>query len=133
MEDYFEMMRAEQEAMEKEWFEAKESIRDIIEEKYFIFAEEHDTYSHVGIVDIYEVVEKQWGYGNNQKNCRVEDEEHSKLYMLTTGEIYDEEQEAEISLYYWVWQTTGYCGDDYSGFLLFPLMNGKFWKIAYSC
>ena len=35
---------------------------------------------------------------------------------------------------YYVWQTTGYMGDDYSGFLLLPLLDGKrFWKVGYSC
>ena len=34
-----------------------------------------------------------------------------------------------------VWQTDGYFGDDYSGYLLFPLSNGynQYWKISYSC
>lgn len=32
-----------------------------------------------------------------------------------------------------VWQTTGPCEDDYSGYLLFPLLNGDYWKISYSC
>jgi hypothetical protein len=34
-----------------------------------------------------------------------------------------------------VWQTNGGYGaeDSYSGFLLFPLKNGKYWKIKYSC
>ena len=32
-----------------------------------------------------------------------------------------------------VWQTTGNCEDDYSGFQLFPLSNGKYWKIRYYC
>ena len=34
-----------------------------------------------------------------------------------------------------VWQTDGGYGaeDSYSGFLLFPLKNGKYWKIKYTC
>lgn len=32
-----------------------------------------------------------------------------------------------------VWQTSGHCEDDYSGFLLFPLSNGLYWKISYYC
>jgi hypothetical protein len=32
-----------------------------------------------------------------------------------------------------VWQTTGMSGDDYSGFMLFPLKNGDYWKINFSC
>ena len=32
-----------------------------------------------------------------------------------------------------VWQKVGYCEDDYSGFILIPLKNQKYWKISYSC
>ena len=32
-----------------------------------------------------------------------------------------------------VWQTVGCCEDDYSGFILIPLKNQKYWKISYSC
>jgi hypothetical protein len=32
-----------------------------------------------------------------------------------------------------VWQTTGHSEDDYSGYMLFPLSNGDYWKISYSC
>ncbi len=34
-----------------------------------------------------------------------------------------------------VWQTNGGYGaeDSYSGFLLFPLKDGKYWRISYSC
>lgn len=30
-----------------------------------------------------------------------------------------------------VFQTTGYCEDDYSGFMLFPLTDGTYWKVRY--
>ena len=30
-------------------------------------------------------------------------------------------------------QTVGCCEDDYSGFILIPLKNKKYWKISYSC
>lgn len=32
-----------------------------------------------------------------------------------------------------VWQTVGYCEDDYSGYLMFPLKDGRHWLISYSC
>lgn len=30
-----------------------------------------------------------------------------------------------------VYQTVGYCEDDYSGFILLPMKDGKYWKIRY--
>ena len=42
-------------------------------------------------------------------------------------------QDEEGKFHNMVWQTTGCCEDDYSGYLLFPLNNGKYWKISYSC
>lgn len=33
----------------------------------------------------------------------------------------------------YVWQTVGYCGDDYSGFMLLPLSNGRYLRIRYTC
>ena len=42
-------------------------------------------------------------------------------------------QDDEGEFHNMVWQTTGACEDDYSGYLLFPLSNGDYWKISYSC
>jgi len=36
--------------------------------------------------------------------------------------------------HYCVWQTSdGISGDSYWGYLLFPLSNGKYFKVSYSC
>ena len=32
-----------------------------------------------------------------------------------------------------IWQTVGYCEDDYSGYLMFPLKDGRYWLVSYSC
>lgn len=32
-----------------------------------------------------------------------------------------------------VWQTCGYSGDDYSGFMMFPMRDGTYWLVDYSC
>lgn len=32
-----------------------------------------------------------------------------------------------------VWQTCGYSGDDYSGFMMFPMRDGIYWLVDYSC
>lgn len=35
--------------------------------------------------------------------------------------------------HYCIWQTCGIMGDDYYGYLLFPLKNGKYFKVNYAC
>lgn len=127
----------EMEAIEAKWQQAKEDLKGLIHPKYFVFAESHDTYFSEGIVEINETDEKQRGYSDSQRNCRIKDEEHSLLYMHNTGEVecfYGEESEYEGEpVEYWCWQRTGIMGDDYSGYLLLPMNDGRYWKISYSC
>jgi len=42
-------------------------------------------------------------------------------------------QDVDGEFHNMVWQITGHCEDDYSGYILYPLSNGKYWKISYSC
>ncbi len=93
----------------------------------FKWLEEHDSYRPEGIVDIILTDEKSNGYPNHQHARIVDDEEHL-LYMQTNMDEY-----VKGVKYYFVWQTTGHLGDDFSGILLFPLKNGKFFKVAYWC
>jgi hypothetical protein len=32
-----------------------------------------------------------------------------------------------------IWQVTGFLGDNYNGWMLFPLSDGKYWKVDYNC
>lgn len=32
-----------------------------------------------------------------------------------------------------IWQKVGYCGDDYSGFILKPLEGKKYLKVSFEC
>lgn len=79
-----------------------------------------------GIVEIVLTDEKRSGYSTYQ-HARIKDDKERLLYMKT-----DCDEVRKIDHYY-VWQTTGCCEDDYSGYLLFPLSNGKYFKITYSC
>ena len=42
-------------------------------------------------------------------------------------------QDEDENFHSMVWQTTGCCEDDYSGFQLFPLSDGRYWKISFEC
>ena len=85
-----------------------------------------ESWMPIDIVEIYNVDEKQSGYSSYQ-HVRIKDDKDRLLYMK------QEEDEIRGVDHCYVWQTTGYCGDDYSGYLLFPLKDGKYLKISYSC
>lgn len=129
---------AHEKAEKENWEKIKEDLKDLIHPKYFDFIENHDSYRHEGIVEIVETDEKQSGYGQNQRNCRIKDSGMSGLYMYTTMEVeyfygYEGEYEGEM-VEYWVNQwSIGTEGDSFAGYLLFPLSDGRYWKVGYSC
>jgi hypothetical protein len=132
------MIDSENELIAK-WEAAKEELKDLIHPKYFDFAESNETYSSEGIVEIEEVeVKERRGNYKEYKHCRVKGGDGDYLYMLTDGEVETftkpESQYEGEKVEYWVFQQTGYLGDDYYGYLLLPLNDGKrYWKINYSC
>ena len=129
-----EMIEEENKRFE-EWNKVKEELKDLIEPKYFDFAESQETYFSEGYVNIIEVEERKQGY-SKYPHCREFGTSDTRLYMkhndyieTIDGKSKYEGEEVE----YWVWQMTGYLGDDYSGFLLLPMLDGRYWKVAYSC
>ena len=80
----------------------------------------------LGIVEIYHTDEKTGGYSSYQ-HVRIKDDEDKLLYLL------QDENEIRGINHCCVWQTCGMMGDDFSGYLLFPLKDGKYFKINYSC
>lgn len=93
----------------------------------FAFLEEHDTWEPIGIVEIYDINKKASGYPDTQ--CvKVKDEKENLTYLKF------KESEIRNVDHYCVWQTSvGMSGDSYSGNLLFPLSNSKYFKVSYSC
>jgi hypothetical protein len=85
-----------------------------------------DSWMPIDIVEIYNTDEKRSGYSNYQ-HVRIKDDKDRLLYMKQ-----DEEEIRGID-HCCVWQTVGYCEDDYSGYLLFPLKDGRYLKISYAC
>ena len=121
----------EEKAQIKKEREFKDSIKKELEsliniEGLFNWLEDgHDSWTPIGIVDIKLTDEKLSGYSSH--SCaRVVDEEDKLLYMKT-----DMDDAPEGIDYYYVWQTNHF-EDSYSGFLLFELKNGKFFKISYN-
>jgi hypothetical protein len=73
-----------------------------------------------GIVELELTDEKKSGYSKDYQCARIK-EERGYLYTDWNGKgVFN-------------WQQTGYLGDDYSGYLLYPLKNGKYLKVSYSC
>jgi hypothetical protein len=92
----------------------------------FKWLDEHDYWTPLEIVEIYNTDEKTSGYSSYQ-HVRIKDDKDKLLYMMQ-----DEDEIRNVN-HYCVWQTCGMMGDDYSGYLLFPLKNGKYFKVNYSC
>lgn len=132
MDDYAESERQfykEQVRLKADW---KEKLKDLIP-KYDVLMEwlsdGLDDWTPIGIVEVYEVEEKASGYSNYQ-HVRIKDDEEKLLYMKNE----DEGDEEEIGVnHHHVWQMTGYLGDDYSGFMLFPMTDGRYFKVSYNC
>lgn len=82
-----------------------------------------DYWRPIGLTSVKLTEEKSFGYSSYQHAREVGG---SPLYL---------QQDCDIKgiNHNYVLQTTGYLGDDYSGFLLFPTKNGQYFKIEYSC
>jgi hypothetical protein len=78
-------------------------------------------WKHEGYVEV-EKSDFKNGFYPNHEFYKVKDENLNYMKQDEDGEFHN-----------MVWQTTGACEDDYSGFQLFPLSNGKYWKISYYC
>lgn len=132
----YEALAAYEKEEQEKWNKAKEDLNGLIHPKYFDFAEDNDSYNSEGIVEIELTDDKETNYPN-QQFCRIKGTGYSRLFMYATDtlETIDETSEYEgEEIEWWVWQQTGILGDDYSGWLLLPLLDGKrYWKVNYSC
>lgn len=82
--------------------------------------EENDAWDIEGIVELELTDEQRSGYSTKHQCARIKDEKNY-LYTDWNGDGV------------FVWQTVGYLGDDYSGYLLHPLKDGRYLKTSYSC
>lgn len=87
--------------------------------------EDHDGWTPVAVVELEQTEDREPCY-KDYPHCRIKGDESRRLYLRMDRE--------EPFGHYYVWQTTGYMGDDYSGWLLFPLPeDGKYLQVSYSC
>ena len=125
------MQEAEDEA-KKFWDLGVSSVKDLIHPKYIAFVESNDSYHHIEIIEI----EKPFTRGNS-KCCKVKSEYNDYLvYTETDGIVESFKEDSRYEgrrVRYWVHQETGILGDDYYGFLLLPLKDGRYWKVSYNC
>jgi hypothetical protein len=93
----------------------------------FRYLNETCSWRPIGFVDIELTKEERSGYPGVQC-ARIKYNKDTRLYIRTTLDEYVRHID-----HYYVWQTTGYLEDDYSGFLLIPLNIGQYFKVEYSC
>lgn len=101
----------------------KEKLKGLIKVKklWKELEEDYEDYWGIeGMVELELTDEKKSSYSKNYQCARIKDEK-GYLYTDWGGKgVFN-------------WQQTGYLGDDYSGYLLYPLKNGKYLKVSYSC
>jgi hypothetical protein len=120
---YYEDIRREKKLLR----EYKRRLRGLINVTgLFRYLGQNDYWYPEDIVDIELTDETRSGYSTYQ-HARIVGDTYRRLYMKTPDD------EIRGIDHYYVWQTTGCCEDDYSGWMLFPLKNGKYFKVHYNC
>jgi len=125
--DYIEEMIQYDKDKNKRDREWKKKLKGLINVSgLFRDLSEMDGYEIIDVVEVYNVDEKRSGYSNFQ-HVRIKDDKDRLLYMKQScSEIRNVDHTC-------VWQTVGMMGDDYSGFCLYPLKDGKYLKTSFSC
>lgn len=126
-QDFYNSIMAEcieeENKMRQERDSWKEKLKGLIKVKKLWRELEEDyenSWSIDGIVELELSDEKKSGYSIKHQCARIKGES-GYLYTDWNGDgVFN-------------WQQTGYLGDDYSGYLLYPLKNGKYLKVSYAC
>lgn len=127
-QEFTESDKLDQAKIKKFKHDFKNQLKGLIHvEELWVYLDEMDSWMPEEIVDIVLTEEKERDFPNHQC-ARIVADTDKVLYMKT-----DADAEIEGIDYYYVWQRTGYLEDDYYGFLLFPLKDGKYFKISYGC
>jgi len=120
------------------WVDYAESCRQKKNDDAIEYVKENITYPFDLILDI--ISDNDWDHMNF--DIEVEKSEYHSCFYPTydfytiVGEkdkIQYMKQDEDGDYHNMVYQRCGVCEDDYYGFLLFPLKDGKYWKISYSC
>ena len=118
---YYADMKKESERIAALNAEAIEFVKANINYDFDLIDLDGVEWKHEGYVE----VEK-----TDHKNCFYPNYE---FYNVKGEKLNYMKQDEDGEFHNMVWQTTNGMEDDYSGFLLFPLSNGKYWKISYYC
>lgn len=73
---------------------------------------------------------KSWEYPS-YTFYNVLDEDNDELKL--PHHFMRQDDNSEDNFHCLVWQTTGCCEDDYSGYIMFPLTDGTYWVVKYHC
>jgi hypothetical protein len=108
----------------------KKELRGLINVSGLYSYLNEDSWYPIGIVEVEEPTDIIPKISFKDKNrVRVINEKENLIYAR-----FDlEDQQIRKVDHYYVWQTVGYWGDDYSGFMLFPLNDGRYFKVSFSC
>ena len=123
-ESWDEILKSESERLtiRDSW---KEELKDLIDiDELWDDMSMNESWDIEEIVEVESTEDKNPLYPNYEFGYIKDDK--SYLFMKTDHEL-------DYIDHYYVWQQTGYLGDDYSGWMLYPLKNGKYLKISYSC
>lgn len=123
----------------------EEKRKSILKEKLVYFKDNIDyDFEHVEEYLGFDIDDKEYlnyhehiGYVSVEKADYSHGFQPSACYYEITGDDNDklfyciQDESDEHTFHVLVYQTTGYCEDDYSGYLLFPMKDGKYWKIRF--
>jgi hypothetical protein len=130
LSEFHQTMKIEYERIAKLNEEAIEFVKKHINYDFDLMELDGIEWKHEGYVQ----VEK-----SDYKSCFYPSHDFYKIkgdvsYSVLFGEDIDYmRQDDNGEFHSLVWQKTGACEDNYSGYLLFPLNNGYYWKISYWC
>jgi len=125
--EFQESLKEEIKREKKLFNDYKKKLRGLINVTgLFRHLSDNTYWSPEGIVDIELTDEKTSGYSRYQ-HARIVGDETKRLYCKTPD---DGVRGVD---HYYVWQSTGCCEDDYWGWMLYPLKDGRYFKVHYNC
>ena len=139
LDDYYKYLKEENEKFKKafEVYKQNSLVKFSKIEKFWDYDELFDfeggDYFHIGYCNV-EKIDYKNGFRPNAeyfkiKECETDDEHFKDAYSsLHFEKCYHEEKKFHTL----VWQTTTCCEDDYSGYILFPMKNGKYWIVSFA-
>lgn len=93
---------------------------------------EYGTYSHIGYCTIKKIDYKNCFYPKNDFYVITQIYGNKDIKEISTHKFMMQNDDIKEGFHNLVWQTCGYCEDDYSGYLLFPLNDGRYWLISFN-